>query len=66
MVKFHDRTIVPALGLGSANLAQGRRPDRYALVNTSDGLGLCRLQVQPLPFAAGLRGDLADCQACRR
>jgi diketogulonate reductase-like aldo/keto reductase len=27
MVKFHDGTIVPALGQGSANLGQGRRPD---------------------------------------
>jgi diketogulonate reductase-like aldo/keto reductase len=27
MVKFHDGTIVPALGQGSAYLAQGRRPD---------------------------------------
>ena len=27
MVKFHDGTIVPALGQGSANLAQGRHPD---------------------------------------
>src|SRR5205807_8145245 len=26
MVKFHDGTIVPALGQGSANLAQGRHP----------------------------------------
>ena len=27
MVKFHDGTIVPALGQGSAGLAQGRHPD---------------------------------------
>jgi diketogulonate reductase-like aldo/keto reductase len=27
IVKFHDGTIVPALGQGSANLGQGRRPD---------------------------------------
>jgi diketogulonate reductase-like aldo/keto reductase len=27
MVKFHDGTIVPALGLGSANLGLGRRPE---------------------------------------
>src|SRR6266851_3198714 len=27
MVKFHDGTIVPALGQGSANLAQGRHPE---------------------------------------
>lgn len=27
MVKFHDGTIVPALGQGSANLGQARRPD---------------------------------------
>ena len=27
MVKFRDGTIVPALGQGSANLAQGRHPD---------------------------------------
>src|SRR5271167_3213745 len=27
MVKFHDGTIVPALGQGTANLAQGRHPE---------------------------------------
>src|SRR6266851_4081604 len=40
MVKFHDGTIVPALGQGSANLAQGRRPDAAEEEALRTGLSL--------------------------
>src|ERR1700756_2276023 len=40
MVKFHDGTIVPALGQGSANLAQGRHPDAAEEEALRTGLSL--------------------------
>jgi Aldo/keto reductase family len=40
MVKFHDGTIVPALGQGSAGLAQGRRPDAAEEEALRTGLSL--------------------------
>src|SRR5260370_26711438 len=40
MVKFHDGTIVPALGQGSANLAQGRRPDAAEEEALATGISL--------------------------
>ena len=40
MVKFHDGTIVPALGQGSANLAQGRHPDATEEEALRTGLSL--------------------------
>jgi len=40
MVKFHDGTNVPALGQGSANLAQGRRPDAAEEEALRTGLAL--------------------------
>jgi diketogulonate reductase-like aldo/keto reductase len=40
MVKFHDGTIVPALGQGSANLAQGRRPETAEEEALRTGLSL--------------------------
>ena len=40
MVKFPDGTIVPALGQGSANLAQGRRPDAAEEEALRTGLSL--------------------------
>ena len=39
-VKFHDGTIVPALGQGSANLAQGKRPDAAEEEALRTGLSL--------------------------
>src|SRR6266849_8049604 len=39
-VKFHDGTIVPALGQGSANLAQGRRPEAAEEEALRTGLSL--------------------------
>jgi diketogulonate reductase-like aldo/keto reductase len=40
MVKFHDGTIVPALGQGSANLAQGRHPEAAEEEALRTGLSL--------------------------
>src|SRR5215469_5121393 len=40
MVKFHDGTIVPALGQGSAGLAQGRHPDAAEEEALRTGLSL--------------------------
>ena len=40
MVKFPDGTIVPALGQGSANLAQGRRPEAAEEEALRTGLSL--------------------------
>ncbi|MGA7260455.1 MAG: aldo/keto reductase, partial [Stellaceae bacterium] len=40
MVKFRDGTIVPALGQGSANLAQGRHPDAAEEEALRTGLSL--------------------------
>jgi hypothetical protein len=40
MVKFHDGTIVPALGQGSAGLAQGRHPDAAEEESLRTGLSL--------------------------
>jgi diketogulonate reductase-like aldo/keto reductase len=39
-VKFHDGTIVPALGQGSARLAQGRRPEAAEEEALRTGLSL--------------------------
>ena len=39
-VKFHDGTIVPALGQGSANLAQGRHPEAVEEEALRTGLSL--------------------------
>src|SRR5215472_11619761 len=40
MVKFHDGTIVPALGQGSANLGVGRRPEAAEEEALRTGLSL--------------------------
>ena len=40
MVKFYDGTIVPALGQGSAGLAQGRRPEAAEEEALRTGLSL--------------------------
>jgi diketogulonate reductase-like aldo/keto reductase len=40
MVKFHDGTIVPALGQGSASLAQGRHPEAAEEEALRTGLSL--------------------------
>ena len=40
MVKFHDGTIVPALGQGSAGLAQGRRSEAAEEEALRTGLSL--------------------------
>src|SRR6267143_1459814 len=40
MVKFHDGTIVPMLGQGSANLAQGRHPEAAEEEALRSGLSL--------------------------
>ena len=40
MVKLHDGTIVPALGQGSANLAQGRHPEAAEEEALRTGLSL--------------------------
>jgi hypothetical protein len=39
-IKFHDGTIVPALGQGSANLGQGRRPEAAEEEALRTGLSL--------------------------
>src|SRR5262249_42276810 len=40
MVKFHDGTVVPALGQGSANLGLGRRPEAAEEEALRTGLSL--------------------------
>ncbi len=39
-IKFHDGTIVPMLGQGSANLGQGRRPEAAEEEALRTGLSL--------------------------
>jgi len=39
-IKFHDGTIVPAFGQGSANLGQGRRPEAAEEEALRTGLSL--------------------------
>ena len=62
MVKFHDGTIVPALGQGSAGLAQGRHPEAVEeeALRTGISLGMTLIDTAEI-YGDGRSEELIGC-----